>query len=193
MTGGQMTRRRTLLGMALGLVLGLGLSGLSGCGWTPLYADPETGPADAELRAIRVDSIPERFGQRLALALRESLNPTGEATPQHYILRITLQVVRLDLGVQTQGLGTRGRLDAFANFTLSDNKSGAQLLAGSSHVAESFDILANEYSNVVAEDDANIRSIEELRRDLLSRLTLFLQRRVAEHAANPGGAKPVTP
>jgi LPS-assembly lipoprotein len=190
MPGRQTNRRRAFFGMALGAVLGLGLSGLGGCGWTPLYADPETGPADAELRGIRVAAIPERIGQRLALALRESLNPTGEATPQRYILRITLQIVRLDLGVQTQGLGTRGRLDAYANFALIDSAGGKQLLAGSSHVAESFDILANEYSNVVAEDDARTRAVEEMRRDIVSRLTLFLQRRVAERATSPGGAPP---
>ena len=178
---------------ALGLMLGLGLAGLAGCGWSPLYADPETGPADEELRAIRVAPIPERIGQRLALALRESLNPGGEQTPQRYILNTTLQTVRLDLGVQTQGLGTRGRLDGYANFVLRDSKAGTQLLAGSSHVAESFDILANNYSNIVAEDDARTRAVEEMRRDIVSRLTLFLQRRVAERAAQPGVPRPGMP
>jgi LPS-assembly lipoprotein len=174
----------------LGIVLGLSAAGLGGCGWAPLYADPETGPADEELRAIRVGTIPERIGQRLAMGLRESLNPTGEATKQRYVLQTTLQTVRLDLGVQTQGLGTRGRLEAYANFILTDSQSGAQLLTGSSHASESFDILGNEYSNVVAEDDARTRTVEEMRRDIVSRLTLFLQRRVAERAATPGARPP---
>src|SRR6266568_319870 len=168
-------------GALLGMVLALGLSALGGCGWAPLYADLETGPADTELRAIRVAPISERIGQKLALALRQSLNPTGEpAAPQRYLLRTTLQTARQDLGVQTQGFGTRGRLDAYANFFLTDSTSGAQLLLGTSHVAESFDILANEYSNVVAEDDARTRAVEEMRRDIVARLTVFLQRRVAE-------------
>jgi LPS-assembly lipoprotein len=185
-----MTERRTLFAGLLGMVAGLGLLGLGGCGWEPLYADRETGPADEELRAIRVGSIPERIGQRLALALRESLNPAGEAAKERYVLQTTLQIVRLDLGVQTQGLGTRGRLEAYANVILSDSHGGAQLLTGSSHAAESFDILGNEYSNVVAEDDARTRTVEEMRRDIVSRLTLFMQRRVAERAATPSGDKP---
>jgi LPS-assembly lipoprotein len=180
-----MRRCRALFAGVVGVVLGLGASGLAGCGWAPLYADPETGPADQELSAIRVGSIPERIGQRLALALRESLNPTGEAAKERYILQTTLQIVRLDLGVQTQGLGTRARLEAYANFILSDSRSGAQLLTGSSHATESFDILGNEYSNVVAEDDARIRTVEEMRRDIVSRLILFMQRRVAERDAAP--------
>src|SRR5271168_4572244 len=122
-----MPARRALL--AAGLGWALGLSVLGGCGWEPLYADREAGPADEELRAIRVAPIPERIGQQLALALRQSLNTTGEPTPPRFLLKTTLRTVRQDLGVQTQGLGTRGRLDVYANFYLSDSKTNTQLLS----------------------------------------------------------------
>jgi LPS-assembly lipoprotein len=177
--------RALMLRWGLGVMLGLSLVVLGGCSWAPLYANLETGPADAEIRAIRVAPISERIGQKLALALRESLNPTGELTPQRYLLRTTLSTSRQDLGIQTLGLGTRGKLDAFANFSLSDSTTGALLLHGTSHVAESFDILANMYSNVVAEDDARTRAVEEMRRDIVTRLTLFLQRRMAERTVKP--------
>ena len=36
-----------------------------------------------------------------------------------------------------------------------------------------------------AENDAGTRSVEELRRDIMTRLTLFMQRRVAQAAAKP--------
>jgi LPS-assembly lipoprotein len=172
--------RRAFLGCALGPLLAL-----PGCGWAPLYAEPATGPADAELRAIRVAPIPERIGQRLAIALRDSLNPTGEPAPQRYLLRTTLVVTRQDLGILTQGLGTRSRLDVDAHYALSDISSGAVLLSGRSHTAESFDILANYYANVVAEDDARTRTAEGLRRDIVTQLRVSLQRRVAEAAARP--------
>jgi len=187
-----MPARRPLFASGLGIALGLGLLLLGGCGWAPLYADAETGTADEELRAIRVAPIPERVGQHLELGLRQSLNPSGEPTPQRYLLKTTLRTVRADLGIQTQGLGTRGRLDAFANFTLADIKTNKQLFSASSHVAESFDILANEYSNVVAENDARTRAVEELRRDMITRLIVFLQRRAAEPPTEPA-AKPVSP
>jgi len=163
----------------------LGLALLVGCGWAPLYADPEAGPADADLAAIGVSPIAERIGQRLALALRESLNPSGAAVPQRYSLGVFLTTARTNLGVQTQGLGTRGRLDAYATSTLSDIKTGGVLLQTTSHVAESFDILANEYSDLVAEEDARNRATEDLRRDIVNRLTVFLQRRAAAPPAKP--------
>src|SRR3954447_10227131 len=171
-----MAARRSLLAVAVGAVA----LGLSRCGWGALYADGETGPGDAELRAIKVDPIPERIGQRLALALRESLNPDGIPAPQRYRLSILLTTVRGDLGIQQTGLGSRGKLDANANITLRDIRTGAPFLTTTSHVAESFDILANEYASVVAEDDARTRAVEELRRDIVTRLTLFLQRRAGE-------------
>ena len=172
-----MTSRRALLAVAFGAVLAL-----SGCGWEPLYADRESGPADAEMRAIKVDPIPERIGQRLTLALRESLNPDGATAPQRYRLSILLSTSRSDLGIQQTGLGSRGKLDATAIISLRDIKTNATLFYTSSHVAESFDILANEYASVVAEDDARTRAVEELRRDIMTRLTLFLQRRAADTA-----------
>src|SRR5437879_3013338 len=135
-----MTARRSLLAVAVGAAA----LGLSGCGWRPLYADRETGPGDAELRAIKVDPIPERIGQRLGLALRESLNPDGVPAPQRYRLSILLTTARADLGIQQTGLGSRGKLDANASITLRDIRTGAPLLTTTSHVAESFDILANE-------------------------------------------------
>jgi len=188
-----MPRRRALFGWALATPLALGLSGLGGCGWEPLYADREAGPADEALRAIRVLPIPERIGQKLALALRQSFNPTGEATPQRYTLGTTLVIAQSSLGVQSQGLGTRGRVDIVGNFVLRDIKSGAALVSGSSHVAESFDILANGYATLVTEQDAGTRAVEEMRRDILTRLTLFLQRRAVEPAPRPGMSKPGMP
>ena len=169
---------------ALTLTLGLALPGLlPGCGWTPLYADRTTGPADADLRAIRVDPIPERIGQRLGIALRDSLNPSGIPTPQRYELKTTLAVAREDLGVQSQGLATRGELDVVATYVLTDMTTKTVLLTNTVHVSDSFDILANAYATIVTEDDARTRTVEELRTEILARLTLLMQRRRGEGAS----------
>jgi LPS-assembly lipoprotein len=171
-------RRAVLLAAAA-----IPLAALTGCGWTPLYADRAAGPADLALAAIKVEPIPERIGQNLALRLRQWLNPTGASVPTQYLLRTLLQTTRLDLAVLPLGLGTRARIDVYAYFTLVDSATGAVLITGSSHAAESFDILANYYANVVAEEDARARAVEEIRRDMVTQLTLFLQRRAAQTTA----------
>lgn len=174
-------RRRAALAFLCGLPLLL-----AGCGWTPLYADPQTGPADADLRAIRVAPIPERIGQRLEIALRDALNPTGIPTPQRYVLHTTLAVSRQDLGIQAQGLATRGRFDVYATFVLSELQSGKPLFQNTIHSANAFDILPNGYATTVAQDDADRRTVAGLQREIVARLTLFLQQRAATAAPKAG-------
>ena len=158
---------------------------LCGCGWAPLNADIESGPASAELRAIKVDPISERIGQRLEIALRNSLNPTGEPTPPRYHLSTTLAVTLGNLGIQSQGLATLGQLDATATFRLIDLQTGGTLLTNTVHVANSFDLNPNQYSTIVGEDDTGVRSVAELDQEIVTRLALFMQRRMAEKSAKP--------
>lgn len=148
----------------------------AGCGWTPLYADRTTTPASADLRAIKVAPITERIGQRLEMALRTSLNPNGIPTLPRYELKTTLAVARSDLGIQSQGLATRGQVDVIATYALIEIATKKALLTNTIHVSDSFDILANGYATVVTEDDARTRTVEELRGEIIARLTMFMQR-----------------
>jgi LPS-assembly lipoprotein len=170
-----MPGRRAFL--ALGAVL---LLPLPGCGWAPLYADPQSGPASEELRAIRVAPIPERIGQRLEMALRNSLNPSGEPAKERYVLRTTLSVSLIDLGIQSQGTATLGRLDVVATYVLADSHSGSALLTNTLHVQNSFALNPNQYSTVVGEDDSGVRAVAELNQEMVARLTLFMEHRAAE-------------
>jgi hypothetical protein len=60
------------------------------------------------------------------------------------------------------------------------------LLTNTVHVANSFDLNPDQYSTIVGEDDARNRTITELDREIVTRLTLFLQRRAAEKGSKPG-------
>jgi hypothetical protein len=159
------------------LMLGLTLPALlAGCGgWAPLYADRETGPADADLRAIKVTPIPERAGQHLEFGLRNSLNPNNEPAPQLYTLNVTVGTSVQNLGIQSQGIGTRGEVQLVATYRLVNNKTGKVMQSGTVHSNDSFDIQANGYSTIVAQNDAYTRCVEEARREIVARLTLFLQ------------------
>jgi LPS-assembly lipoprotein len=177
-----MSDRRGLLALAVAAALAV-----SGCGWTPLYADTDSGPADEELRAIKVDPISAgRIGQRLEIALRNSLNPTGEPSTQRYRLKTTLATYLTNLGLQSQGLATLGKFDVYATYYLVDIQSGNNLLVNTVHVSNSFDLNPNQYSTVVGNDDAAVRGVAELNQEILTRLTLFMQRRVAERNPKPG-------
>jgi hypothetical protein len=68
----------------------------------PTYGEAAGGPASEELRAIYVEPILERIGQRLQIALRNSLNPIGQPTPERYRLRTTLATYLTNLGIESQ-------------------------------------------------------------------------------------------
>jgi|SRR5579863_9110205 LPS-assembly lipoprotein len=156
------------------LELGFALPALlSGCGWEPLYAEHATEPADAALQAIKVAPIAERVGQRLEFGLRNSFNPNNVQTPQLYTLNVTIVTTIQDLGIQSQGIGTRGEVQLISTYRLVDSKTGQGLQSGTVHTTDSFDIQANGYSTVVAQDDAYKRCVEETRREIVARLTLF--------------------
>lgn len=173
-------RCRVLLTLALGPPLAL-----SGCGWAPLYGEPTSGPASEELRAIHVDPISERIGQRLKIALRNSLNPTGEPTPERYRLQTTLSTSLTNLGIQSEGLASLGKLDVYATYNLIDSKSHKTLLVNTVHVANTFNLNPNQYSTVVGEDDTAVRSAGELNQEIVTRLALFMERRLAEQPPGP--------
>jgi LPS-assembly lipoprotein len=179
-----MTRRLLFaLPAAIALVLG---SPLAGCGWEPLYADPQTGPASAELRAIKVDPISDRVGQRLEIALRDSLNPTGIPTPSRYTLRTTLYFSLSGLGIQSQGTASLGQIDLHSTSYLIENRTGQNLLTISLHEQNSFQLNPNQYSTVVGEDDAQVRTVAELNQEIVRRLEIFLEHRVAGQPAKTG-------
>ncbi len=163
-----MARRLLVLSAALPLVL-------SACGWEPLYADRETAGGFAKLQAIKVNPIAERVGQQLEIGLRQSFNPGGEPAKPSYVLNVTLQQSLQNSGIQSQGLGTRGDLQLVALYQLIDIATNRVLQTGTVHTSDSFDIQANGYSTVVAENDAARRDVEELRREIVARMTLFMQ------------------
>ena len=167
-----MIARRRLLAQLLPLALP---PLLAGCGWEPLYADPKTEQGSADLRAITVSPIPERIGQRLEMGLRNSFNPDNQPTKPLYKLAVTPTISLQSLGIQSQGLGTRGEVQLSASYVLSDLASGRVLQTGGVHAADSFDIQANGYSTVVAQEDARVRVVEEVRREIVNRLTIYMQ------------------
>lgn len=163
-------RRRLIVLAALAAPLVLG-----GCGWEPLYADPQTTPAFAALRTIKVNPIPERAGQELEMGLRAAFNPTNEPAKQRYMLNVVLEKALYSTGIQSQGLGTRGEVHITARYQLLDIETKKPLQNGFVHSSDAFDIQANGYATVVAQNDAVLRDIVEIRREIVARLTLYMQ------------------
>lgn len=155
---------------------------LAGCGFHPLYGGSTVIGYDPDLAAIKVQSIADRQGQILALALREKLNPRGIAVPQRYVLNVTLVLNRADLGIQRDATSTRAEIQGSATYTLTPPLSDNVVFAGKSLSTSSFNILQDGYATKVAEDDARERAIHDIGDDITLTLSLFM--RAHRQAAN---------
>ena len=157
---------------------------LAGCGFHPLYAHHGRNGFDADLASIRVNTIQDRQGQLLAIALRDGLNPTGARVETRYTLDVELKSGRQDVGVRPDGTASRSQITMTARFILRDAKADRTVLQGTTHSLSSFDVLSDNYATVVAQHTAEERTVRDIGDDILTRLELY----VSKHRSAPASS-----
>jgi LPS-assembly lipoprotein len=154
---------------------------LAGCGFHPMYGGgSDDAVADAALAGIRVEPIPNRIGQLVANELRDSFNPRGAAVPARYNLKVIVSAANSDLAIRTDGTASRELYVATANFSLLPIDGHGPGLGGSARSNNSYDIGENEYSVVVANDDAQTRAARDIAQQISLQLSLFMQQQAAK-------------
>ena len=73
-----------------------------------------------------------------------------------------------------------------ANFRLRDLDTRRVVLTGTSNAVVSYNVLQNDFSNVVAENDARRRGVKEIAEDIRLRLAAYLNARREKTAERPG-------
>lgn len=159
-----------------GILVALASAPLAGCGFHPLYGGHTAGEYDPRLAAIKVDPIPDRDGQLLALALREKLNPRGVTMPTRYTLSVILTLTLTDLGIQRNATSTRSEINAGASYTL---RGDGINITGSSRTVSAFNLQNDAWAATVAQNDARERAIEDLADAIYMQLSLWSQRQTA--------------
>jgi len=157
---------------------------LAGCGFHPLYAQHRERGFDADLAAIKVNTISDRLGQLLAISLRDELNPTGAKAATHYTLDVQLISERRDVGLRPDGTASRSQIILTAKFQLKDVQSSQTVLQGMTHAVSAFDVLTDDYATVVAQHTAEERSLRDIDDDLRTRLQLY----VSKHRSAPAAS-----
>jgi LPS-assembly lipoprotein len=152
---------------------------LSGCGFHPLYGGPQQVEADAVLAAVHVEPIPDRIGQLVANALRDTLNPRGATVESRYNLKVLVYASHADLAIRLDGTASRELYVASASFQLAPTKGGPSL-SGSARSNNSSDIGENEYSVVVANDDAQTRAARDIAEQISLQVGIFVHQRAAQ-------------
>ena len=68
-----------------------------------------------------------------------------------------------------------------AKFVLRDAKANKAVLQGTTHSVSSYDVLTDNYATVVASQNAQERTVQEVGEDILTRLQLY----VSKHRSAP--------
>ena len=167
-------------------VLAVAGIGLAGCGFTPMYAAPDTPQATAmtaTMAAIQIRPIADHDGVKLRQILREGLQPDGPAQRSLYDLDVQMRSVTQDLGVRLDATASRANLIYTARFALLQN--GKHVFSDQVQTIVSYDIADDQYATVAATNDAGDRAIKQIGEEIKMRLGIYLRAHKNEIAASP--------
>lgn len=175
------TTRRDLL-----LTL-LPLTGLSACGFQPIYmptAAGNPGVAERELAAVSVGIIPDRPGQLLRQALQQRM-ASDSGGSHYYDLRVTYWITGEGVSVQTDNSATRLRLIARANWTLMANDaSQARLTEGSARSIDAINVFDQQFFALDLQNETVQRRLaEQIAEQIATQLALWFRARADKTTA----------
>jgi LPS-assembly lipoprotein len=161
--------------------LTLAATGLSACGFAPLYAQPGV---TTSLAAIQVEAPQGRTGFLMREHLDDAFGRNRGAAPAYH-MQLALAEQRYPRGVRVDNVATRYEYVLVATYALTALPSGAVAKRGTVRVELTYASADQPYASVAAQQDAQDRAAQEAAR----RIQLELAAWLAE-GAKPPGAKP---
>lgn len=175
-----LSRRALLCGGGAGLAFLL-----SGCGFRPLHAPLESTagevPADvqAELAAVRVGPIGERYGQMMRRDLQRRLEGNAPGTPARYLLNVGIGLSAEVLGYRRDGTISRVRYTARGEWTLTTQSVPPRIIGQSAlpfRTIDSFNVPDLQFFSADTSREAMERRLAEVLADEIAREVTFALR-----------------
>ena len=148
--------RRAAAVLALALV---SATGLSGCGFTPLYAESGAGSV---LSRIAVTTQDDRLGYRVREQLEDALGRDGAQQPL-WRLQTTIDQSRRPLGRRIDDTATRYELTVRGAWVLTP-VAGGDPVAGVETVTTTYAAADQPFAAIAAQQDGEERAAAELAR-----------------------------
>ena len=148
----------------------------SGCGFHPVYGGG--GRQEAQLGAVFVDIIPNRYGQLLRQSLQQRLEGTDSNVAKKYVLAIFYTEGTEGLGIQSDNSSTRTRDIATATWALrAAGPTGAQLASGKVRSVDGYNIIDEQFFYSDLEEDATQHRMGEAIADqIVQALGIFFRK-----------------
>lgn len=143
---------------------------LSGCaGFVPLYAAEGVAP---KLSAIEVSQPDGRLGFYMHEYLSDSL-VRDAAQPAIYRLNLQNREVRVARGITVANVASRYEVDLVTNYTLFEIATNKLVTQGRVTVTVTYDVLAQPYASLSAQQDGERRAAEQAADRLRLELATF--------------------
>jgi len=146
------------------------------CGFQPLYGD-RGGSASlaAQLASIRVAQITEHYGQVMTNDLHDGLNPQALRVPTAYNLEVALRETTYQFATRADGTPSRSNLTLNASWILRRAGDNQMVAHGATKASAGYDVLNNDYANVVSGNNGELRAVHELSEQIQLGLADYLQ------------------
>ena len=164
---------------ALGALIFAGILMLGGCGFHPLYGRDSAShqPAmAAQFASIQIGVIPDRLGQKMRNMLIDSLHISGASNDPRYYLTMTVKEAVIDLGLQENSTSTRGQVRLTVVYFLSDKISGKTMLSETLRTSAGYNILINQFSSLLSQDDAENQGLQQISDQMTEHLALYFHK-----------------
>ena len=136
---------------------------LAGCGFHPLYGDGSiSGDMAKQLASIRVLQISEHYGQVMTNNLSDGLNPHALRVPATYNLEVALRENTYQFATRADGTPSRAALQLSATWLLRRISDNQIVTKGSVKSSAGYDVLPNDYANVVTGGTDELRAVRDL-------------------------------
>ncbi|MFN8693909.1 MAG: LPS assembly lipoprotein LptE [Holosporales bacterium] len=123
-----------------------------------MYA-PSTAQNAAPLPSLTVSTIADRSGQILREALEQRL---GRSQSGDYRLDVTLEENLQYLGIQKDSTTSYVRLSLIATYRVVDQKTNKAVYKDQARSQSGYTVVISDYGNLVAEQDAREKTLQEL-------------------------------
>lgn len=149
---------------------------LTGCGFTPIYRQDDSGSVRQYLASIEVAPIGGHRGLQLRNRLTEKISPRGVADVPQFRLSVNLESSTEAVLIQLDNSATRQNLRMKASFALTDLSSGATVFEGNSVSVASYNVVDSEFATISAEDNATERAAREIGEEIFDLLVVYFNR-----------------
>ena len=161
---------------SLRILTTLGLMALAGCGFKPVYGEHSAGKSPSAVQqfaAIEIPVMPNRLGQQMRNMLIDSLHSGGADTDYRYKLDIGVTEAVINLGLQQNSTSTRGQVRITVKYALVDKSNDKVVLKETLRTSTGYNILINQFSSVLSQDDAETQGLQQIADDMTLHLAMY--------------------